>query len=200
MAHITGGKVVFGFSDSLKIFNMDDQTMTCSVTCTGLVNMAVATNKIYTLRSIDNKKLVKQFFADLTESCDLFTVPAGISLMSATDDDYLVFANNDTKTLTLFDLAGKSHLELHLPKEITIKAVFAIGDGTVLVSGGSFVSRYLIGGNRGPVWTCTGMPNVTAMCRDGLSGYIMCGNSDQCKISFLSLEGEHYMSDVNRAC
>ena len=178
IAHITGGKVVFGFSDSLKFFNMDDQTMTCSVTCTGLVNMAVANDKIYTLRSIDNKILVKQFSADLTESCDLFTVPAGISLMSATDDDYLVFANNDTKALLLFDLAGKSRIELHLPKETTIKAVLGIGDGTLLVSGGSVVSRYLIGGNRGPLWTCTGMPNVTAMCSDGLSGYIICGNSD----------------------
>ena len=117
---------MFGLSDSLKIFNMYDQIMTCSATCTGLVNMAVANDKIYTLRSIDNKTLVKQFSADLTESCDLFTVPAGVSMISATDDDYLVFANNDTKAFILFDLAGKSRIELHLPKETTIKAVLKI--------------------------------------------------------------------------
>lgn len=82
-------------------------------------------------------------------------------MISATDDDYLAFPSNDTKALILFDLAGKSRIELHLPKETTIKAVLGIGDGTLLVSGGLFVSRYLIGGNRGPLWTCNRIPDVT---------------------------------------
>ena len=170
------------------MYNVNNASSSGSVNCTGLLRIAVSGERIYALRNIDNTKVVKLFSADLQKSSDLFTVPAGVNHISATDN-YLLVANTETKVLSAYDLDGEFQLELKLPETTNIQAILALRDSTVLVSVGASVHRYRIGGNADPVWTCTGMANATAMCQDTASGLIICGNNNQYTLNFVSMEG-----------
>ena len=194
---ISEDKIVVGLPNSFQVYDTSNGGGGGSVNCSGLLKISVAGERIYALRNIDNTKVVKLFSADLQKNSDLFTVPAGVNHVSHTED-YLLVANTETKVLSVYDLDGEFQLEVKLPETTNIQAILALKDGTVLVSVGASVSRYRIGGNADPVWTCAGMTNVTAMCQDMASGLIICGESNYHNLHYLSLEGL-YSTSLYRA-
>ena len=187
-AFISEGKIVVGLPTSLQVYDSSNGGGGESVNCSGLLKISVAGERIYALRNIDNTKVVKLFSADLQKSSDLFTAPTGVNHISGTED-YLLVANTETKVLSVYDLDGEFQLEVKLPETTNIQTILALKDGTVVVSVGASVSRYRIGGNADPVWTCAGMTNVTAMCQDMASGLVICGESNYPDLRYLSLEG-----------
>lgn len=182
------GKCVIGLASSLQIYDPTTGTLSSAVNCTGILQVAVYADKVYTLRNIDNSKEVRVYSADLQSSQDLTTVHNGVTNLSATEH-HLVLANTETKTLSLYDLNGDQQLDFQLPQMKNVSGLLALRDHTVLVSEGPCVSRYRIGRSAEAIWTCSDLGNVVCMCQDTRSGIIYCRSSASMDVNILSLQG-----------